>query len=48
MRSMVEGACGVAASREADAHSTALLRKAVPLPRYAGQDEERKGLSTKR
>jgi hypothetical protein len=41
MRSMVEGACGAVASREADAPSTALLRSAVPLPRFAGQDEER-------
>ena len=37
MRSMVEGACGAEASREADAPSTAL--RAVPLPRFAGQDD---------
>ncbi len=40
MRSMVEGACDADASREADAPSTALLRRAVPLPRSAGQDRK--------
>ena len=40
MRSMVEGACGAEAGREADAPSTTLLRSAVPLPRFAGQDDE--------
>jgi hypothetical protein len=38
--SAVEGACSDEASREADAPSTALLRRAVPLPRFAGQDEK--------
>jgi len=38
MRSMVEGACGGGASGEADAPSTAL--RAVPLPRFAGQDKK--------
>jgi hypothetical protein len=37
MRSMVEGACGAAASGESEAPSTAL--RAVPLPRFAGQDD---------
>ena len=37
MRSMVEGACGAEADREARAPSTAL--RAVPLPRFAGQDD---------
>jgi hypothetical protein len=36
MRSMVEGACGTDASDDADAPSTAL--RAVPLPRFAGQE----------
>ena len=36
MRSMVEGACGAEAGREAEAPTTAL--RAVPLPRFAGQD----------
>jgi hypothetical protein len=40
MRSMVEGACGAAINREAEAPSTAL--RAVPLPRFAGQDETRR------
>ncbi len=40
MRSMVEGACGAEAGREADAPSTTLLRSAVPLSRFAGQDDE--------
>ena len=38
MRSMVEGALGADASRYADAPSTTLLRRVVPLPRFAGQD----------
>jgi hypothetical protein len=43
---MVEGACriddyvGRDASVIAVAPSTALLRRAVPLPRFAGKDEE--------
>jgi hypothetical protein len=37
MRSMVEGARGAEASREADAPPTALC--AVPPPRFAGRDE---------
>ena len=36
MRSMVEGACRIEANLTADAPSTAL--RAVPLPRFAGQD----------
>jgi hypothetical protein len=36
MRSMVEGACGGEASFKSEAPSTAL--RAVPLPRFAGQD----------
>ena len=40
MRSMVEGACGGGASGESVAPSTTLLRRVVPLPRFAGQDEE--------
>ncbi len=39
MRSMVEGARCAQASREAVAPSTVLLRRPVPLPRFAGQDE---------
>jgi hypothetical protein len=39
MRSMVEGAAAVGASVEAVAPSTTLLRRVVPLPRFAGQDE---------
>ena len=38
MRSMVEGARGADAGREAVAPSTVLLRRPVPLPRFAGQD----------
>ncbi len=38
MRSMVEGACSEEAHLIADAPSTAL--RAVPLPRFAGQDKE--------
>ena len=34
----VEGACGAWASGAADAPSTVLLRRTVPLPRFAGQD----------
>jgi hypothetical protein len=40
MRSMVEGARGAEAGREAEAPSTAL--GAVPLPRFAGQDKNAK------
>jgi hypothetical protein len=40
MRSMVEGARGAEAGREADAPSTTLLRRAVPLPRFAGQEND--------
>jgi len=36
MRSMVEGACSACASDVANAPSTAL--RAVPLPRFAGQE----------
>ncbi len=39
MRSMVEGARSKAVSLSADAPSTA--PRAVPLPRFAGQDEAR-------
>ena len=46
MRSMVEGGTrrgrnfrNVEASRTARAPSTTLLRKAVPLPRFAGEDK---------
>jgi hypothetical protein len=45
MRSMVEGAHGLNApppakrSDDARAPSTILLRKMVPLPRFAGKDE---------
>ena len=39
MRRLVEAACGGRASFEADAPSTTLLRRVVPLPRFAGQDE---------
>jgi hypothetical protein len=38
MRSMVEGARGAAALLNARAPSTILLRKMVPLPRFAGKD----------
>jgi len=38
VRSTVEGACSREANLTADAPSTAL--RAVPLPRFAGQDEE--------
>jgi hypothetical protein len=41
MRSMVEGACSAKVIFTAHAPSTALLRSAVPLPRFAGQDEGR-------
>ena len=37
MRSMVEGACGAEAGREAEAPPTAL--RAVPPPRSAGRDD---------
>jgi hypothetical protein len=37
MRSMVEGASDLEATFTADAPSTAL--RAVPLPRFAGQDD---------
>ena len=37
-RRVVEGACG-RARFESDAPSTTLLRRVVPLPRFAGQDE---------
>jgi hypothetical protein len=37
MRSMVEGACSVKVSPTTVAPSTAL--RAVPLPRFAGQDD---------
>jgi hypothetical protein len=40
-RRVVEGVRGAGAGREAKAPSTASLRKAVPLPRFAGQDDER-------
>ena len=40
MQSMVEGACCAEASLPAEAPSTTLLRSAVPLPRFAGQDED--------
>ncbi len=49
MRSMLEGACGIEASRQAGAPSTVLLRRTVPLPRFAGQDDAghtRIGIST--
>ena len=39
MRSMVEGACGAEAGREAEAPPTAL--RAVPPPRSAGRDDGR-------
>ncbi len=39
-RSVVEGARGAEAGREANAPSTAL--RAVPLPRFAGQEEEKR------
>jgi hypothetical protein len=41
MQSMVEGAFGAAASGASEAPSTAL--RAVPLPRFAGQDEDASG-----
>ena len=37
MRSMVEGACSKEVRLAADAPSTAL--RAVPLPRFAGEDK---------
>jgi hypothetical protein len=49
MRSMMEGVCGIEASRVAGAPSTALLHRTVPLPRFARQDEAaqtRIGIST--
>ena len=44
MRSMVEGAFSAEARGESEAPSTAL--RAVPLPRFAGQDEDASGRGT--
>ena len=41
MRSMVEGARSLEEILMADAPSTVLLRRTVPLPRFAGADEGR-------